>query len=280
MNADNQPDWPVSIRILLLTLILLACDLAAPITPTLTAPKLASTASPTAAPLPTRTPRVGAPAWWDTRLALPRDADFNGDAKRAVWHTRDTNVDGIRDYIWQQATSAGYRVFVITQSQGAIYDLLCVKGQNAFALNLTLGSETTILTGERVGVMHIKITGVANVELDLPMRTRLDVTPGSEISIGASVPNPSATCAQCEYFVNVHIAPFKGVGTYDPKPGIYLIDAQVIPGGDPDKDDYRWAIGGCAVVVKETSGSFDCKQLQNIVEQSKRIDVSGGWTQP
>ena len=257
----------------------LACNLAqvalAP-TPTATAP--APTAKRTPVATSTRAPRAGAPAWWDAQIALPSSFNFEGDAKRAVWSTRDPNIDSIKDFFIQQAKAASYQVFVITQSQGAIYDLLCVKGQSALALNITLGSDMTIVTGNRVGVMHLKVSGVANIELDLPMRARLDTTPGSEVSIGTAIPSPQ--CARCEYFINVHIAPFKGVGNYDSKPGTYLIDVQVIPGGDPDKDDFRWPIGGCVITVKESSGAFECKQLQNINDQSKRIDVGGSWIQP
>jgi hypothetical protein len=255
----------------------LACNLAplAP-TPTITAPAPTSTRAPSVTL--TRAPRAGAPTWWDAQIALPASFDFQGDARRAMWSTRDVNVEALKDFLTRQAQTAGYQVFVITQSRGAIYDLLCVKGQAALAINLTLGSDTTIITAQRVGVLRLKVTGVANLELDLPMRARLDTTPGSEISIGTAVPN--SRCARCEYFVNVHIAPFKGVGNYDSKPGTYLIDVQVIPGGDPDKDDFRWPIGGCTVTVKETSGTFECKQLQNVNDQSKRIDVSGAWQQP
>ena len=209
---------------------------------------------------------------------MPTTTVFQGDANLAAWSSSDTNVDGIKDFMLRQAASSGYQTFLITQSKGAIYDLLLVKGTNAFALNLTLGSNATILTASRVGVMHLKVAGAVNLELDLPLRGRLDVTPGSEVSLGTSIPNPQ--CERCEYFVNVHVAPFKGPGSYDSKPGVYLIDVQVIPGGDPDQDDYRWPIGGCTVTVKETSGSFDCKQLQNINAQTKRIDVSGSWVQP
>lgn len=257
----------------------LACNLAqiapAP-TPTATAP------APTATRLPaatlTRAPRAGAPMWWDAQIALPASFNFEGDANRAVWSARDANADNIRDALVRQAQAAGYQVSVITQSRGAIYDLLCVKGQSALAINITLGSDTTIITAKRVGVMRLSVRGVVNVELDLPMRTRLDTTPGSEVSIGTAIPN--AQCARCEYYINVHIAPFKGVGNYDSKPGTYLIDVQVIPGGDPDKDDFRWPIGGCVVTVGETSGMFECKQLQNVNDQTKRIDVSGSWIQP
>ncbi len=245
-------------------------------TPTATAPAPTTTRSP-AATL-TRAPRAGAPAWWDAQIALPASFNFEGDASRAVWSARDANADGIRDALVRQAQAAGYQVSVITQSRGAIYDLLCVKGQSALAINLTLGSDTTIITAKRVGVLHLSVRGVVNVELDLPMRTRLDTTPGSEVSIGTAIPNPQ--CARCEYYINVHIAPFKGVGNYDSKPGTYLIDVQVIPGGDPDKDDFRWPIGGCTVTVKETSGAFECKQLQNVNDQTKRIDVNGAWQQP
>ncbi len=265
---------------LLCACALLACNLGQflPATPTRVAPMPTLAATPTVSPTPTRRAQLAPPAWWDLPLALPASAEFEGDAKRAVWRTRDLNVDTFRDSLLQQAKSAGYQTYVLTQSQGAIYDLLFVKGQTAYALNLTLGSDAVILTGTRVGVMRVKISGVANVEIDLPMRTRLDVTPGSEVSIGAAIPSPQ--CAACEYFVNVHIAPFKGVGNYDSKPGTYLIDAQVIPGGEPAREDFRWAYGGCTVTVKETSGTFECKQLQNVIDQSRRIDVSGSWIQP
>jgi len=257
----------------------LACTLAqialAP-TPTATAPVPTATRTPIATL--TRAPRAGTPMWWDAQIALPASFNFEGDANRAVWSTRDTNAEGIKESLTRQAQAAGYQVFVITQSKGAIYDLLCGKGPSALALNITLGSDTTIITGKRVGVMHLSVRGVVNVELDLPMRARLDTTPGSEVSIGTAIPYPQ--CARCEYYINLHIAPFKGIGSYDSKPGTYLIDVQVIPGGDPDQDDFRWPIGGCTITVKEANGVFECKQLQNINDQSKRIDVSGSWTQP
>jgi hypothetical protein len=257
---------------------MLTCNVGQVATLTPTAPSLISTALPTATLPPTRAPQSPPPAWWDPKLELPRSAEFIGDARRAAWSTRDTNVDGIKDFMLRQASNADYQPFVITQSKGAIYDLLFVKEQNAYALNITLGSDTTVLTASRVGVMHLKVLGVANVELDLPMRTRLDITPGSEVSIGTAIPNPQ--CASCEYFINVHIAPFKGIGVYDSKPGISIIDVQVIPGGDPDKDDYRWA-QSCVVTVKDaSSGSFNCRGLQNVNDGNKRIDVSGFWTQP
>jgi hypothetical protein len=257
---------------------ILACGIGQAIAPTPTVPPPAPIASPSAMPLPTRAPQSPPPAWWDPKLELPRSAEFIGDAGCVVWSTRDTNVDGIKDFMLRQASNADYQPFVITQSKSAIYDLLFVKGQNAYALNITLGSDTTVLTASRVGVMHLKVLGVANVELDLPMRTRLDITPGSEVSIGTAIPNPQ--CASCEYFINVHIAPFKGIGVYDSKPGISIIDVQVIPGGDPDKDDYRWA-QSCVVTVKDaSSGSFNCLGLQNVNDSNKRIDVSGFWAQP
>jgi hypothetical protein len=263
----------------LVVVAILACNLSqialAP-TPTATVPAPTATRSPTAPP--TRAPRTGAPTWWNPQIALPAMSNFEGDANRAVWSTRDTNADGIKDFLTLQTKAAGYQVFVITQSKSAIYDLLCVKGQSALTLNVTLGSDATIITGKRVGVMHLSVRGVVNVELDLPMRARLDTTPGSEVSIGTAVPSPE--CARCEYFINVHIAPFKGIGNYDSKPGAYLIDVQAIPGGNPDEDDFRWPIGGCTIAVKETSGVFECKQLQNVNDQRKRIDVSGSWVQP
>lgn len=257
--------------------VLLACN-AAPLARPPTATPPAPTPTATRAPTATRSPRAGAPAWWDARLALPASFDFQGDAARALWSSRDLDVVALKDALARQAQAAGYQVFTITQSRGAIYEVLCVQGQTALAINLTLGSDATSITAQRVGVMQLQVRGVVNLDLALPLRARLEPLPGSEISIGTAV--PSAPCARCEYFVNVHIAPFKGVGNYDSKPGTYLIDAQVIPGGDPDQEDFRWPIGGCVVTVRENSGAFECKQLQNIYDQTKRIDVSGTWQQP
>lgn len=243
-------------------------------TPLLPTPAVAS---PTIVRAPT--PVGSVPAWWTLELAMPQGAEFAGAARDTVmWKTRDLNADGLRDFFVRQAAIAGYTTTVITKSQSAIYDLLVVKGQNAFALNITVGSDTTIITGSRVGVFHLKVTGVANVEVDLPMRNRVDIAPGSEVSIGTSI--PSSQCHDCEYFINIHIAPFKGAGTYDSKPGISIIDLQVIPGGALDKEDYRWA-QSCVVIVRDAQGgTFECKGLQNVYDQSRKIDVSGSWQQP
>ena len=251
-----------------------------------------ATETPTRAPPPTFTPRVettptripspivkaNPPTWYPADLPMPAGAQFSGDASRAVWKTSDVNVNGIRDYFLKQAVSAGYKAYIITQSANSIYDLFFTKGTNAYGINLTQGSDATFLTATRTGIFHLKVSGVTNVELDLPMRSRLDVTPGSEISIGTSIPN--LACDQCEYYINVHIAPFKGVGSYDSKPGTYIVDVEAIPGGSSDKDDFRWAIGGCTVTVNPTDGGFSCGQLQNVNDQSQRIDVSGSWQQP
>lgn len=250
-----------------------------------------ATETPTRTPPPTFTPRIettptripsptvkaNPPAWYPADLPMPVGAQFSGDANRAMWKTSDMNVNGIRDYFLKQAASVGYKSYVITQSADSIYDLFFTKGTNAYGINLTQGSDATFITIARTGIFRLKVSGVANVEIDLPMRSRLDVTPGSEISIGTSIPNNE--CKGCEYYINVHIAPFRGVGSYDSKPGTYIIDVEVIPGGTSEKDDFRWAINGCTVTVNPSDGIFACGQLQNIVDQSRRIDVSGSWQQ-
>lgn len=232
--------------------------------------------TPTRIPLPTV--KANPPTWYPVDLPMPTGAQFSGDAIRAVWKTSDLNVNGIRDYFLKQAASAGYKSHIITQSANSIYDLFFTKGTNAYGINLTQGSDATFITIIRTGIFHLKVSGVANIELDLPMRSRLDVSPGSEVSIGTAIPN--VDCKGCEYYVNVHIAPFKGVGSYDSKPGTYIVDIEVIPGGTAEKDDFRWAINGCTVTVNPSDGFFACGQLQNIIDQSKRIDVSGSWQQP
>lgn len=281
MNTDKikpQPRFSAFIGILILAAATLACGIGNAATPSPTAPLAAPTALPPATVSPTRAPSVAAPAWWPPDLAMPKGALFVGDTQRTVWSTREVNVAGLKDFFVNEATRAGYTPYSVTLSAGSIYDLFFVKAASAYGLNLTQGSDTTFLTGSRVGTFHLKVTGVANVEVDLPMRSRLDVTPGSEISIGTSVPSPQ--CGGCEYFANVHIAPFTGIGAYDSKPGIYIIDIQVIPGGKLEQEDFRWA-QSCTVNVKDaSSGNFDCRGLQNVYDQSKKIDVSGSWVQP
>jgi hypothetical protein len=276
----------VAILFALVVMSMLACSIEplsmlATETPTRTPPPtFTPRAATTPTPVRSATPTIKAnpPTWYPADLPMPSGAQFSGDASRAVWKTSDVNVNGIRDYFLKQAANAGYKSYVITQSAGSIYDLFFTKGTNAYGINLTQGSDATFLTATRTGIFHLKVSGVTNVELDLPMRSRLDVTPGSEISIGTSIPN--LACDQCEYYINVHIAPFKGVWNYDSKPGTYIVDVEAIPGGNTDKDDFRWAIGGCAVTVNPTDGVFSCVQLQNVNDQSKRIDVSGSWQQP
>ncbi|HEX7587721.1 MAG TPA: hypothetical protein VF478_05345 [Anaerolineae bacterium] len=264
------------ICIFTLAVALLACDLAQAATPTPIV--IAPTVVPVVLPTSTRAPTSSAPAWWPAALALPKGAQFVGDLTRTVWSTPDLNVPGLRDFFLGEARAAGFTAYSVTLSEGSIYDMFFLKGAGAYGLNLTQGSSATFLTGSRVGIFHVKATGAANIEIDLPMRSHLDTTPGSEVSIGTSFPNPE--CADCQYYINVHIAPFKGIGAYDSKPGIYIIDVELIPGGQTDQQDYRWA-QNCTVIVQDaSSGSYDCRGLQNVNDQSKKLDVSGAWHQP
>ena len=268
---------PQSIRVLTFAIATLACGIGQIATPTPIAPLPVPTVLPPATLVPTRASSA-APVWWPAELAMPKGAEFVGDAKRTVWRTRDLNVLGLEDFFLREAASAGYKSYSVTLSEGSIYDLYFVKGEGAFALNLTQGSDSTFLTGNRVGMFRLKVAGVIDLAIDLPMRSRLDTSPGSEISIGTSVPN--SECADCQYYIDVHIAPFDGVRTYDSKPGTYIIDIEVIPDGTPEQDDFRWA-QSCVVHVKDaSSGDFDCRGLQNVNDQSKKINVSGNWMQP
>ncbi len=179
----------------------------------------------------------------------------------------------------REAGAAGYARYTITQSQGAIYDLLFVKNGVTYLVNLTRGGDATIITGDRTGILHLQTTGAVNLNLDLPLRERLNLAPGSEVSIGTSIPNDQ--CGDCEYFINVHIAPFSGHGTYSSQQtAVYLIDVELVPGGNYERDNYRWA-KQCSVTVKDTfSGSFACTGLENINDNTKRIDLTGNWQQP
>jgi hypothetical protein len=212
-------------------------------------------------------------------LAPPKGAELTDVADRAVWTTRDVNAAALADFFTRQGRRAGYVVYEVVESEGSIYELLFVRGATTYTTNITQGSDVTILTGKRAGTLRLTVSGATNLDLTLPMRDQLDFSPGSEISIGTSVPNPA--CAGCQYFINVHIAPFQGAGNYASKPaGTYIVDVELIPGGTVEKDDYRWA-QSCSVQVKDRQmGSFDCRGLENVTDNTKRLDAVGTWEQP
>lgn len=235
---------------------------------------------PPAAPTVTVSGTPGSPAWWPVELAIPKTAQLGSNqSNQAVWKTQDTNVDGLRDFFIKEAKAAGYSAYTITLSQGSIYDLLLLSGTSAYDVNLTQGIDATVITGTRIGTIHLEFSGVVSKTLDLPLRERLNLTQGSEVAIGTSVPSPE--CGTCEYYFNVHIAPFKGPGGYNSQPaGTYIIDVEAIPGGTEDKDDYRWA-KQCAVVVKDAnSGNLSCAGLENVNDSSKLLNVTGTFQQP
>ncbi|MBI4786874.1 MAG: hypothetical protein HY782_07510 [Chloroflexi bacterium] len=267
----------------LLALVALGCVggplVSAALTPTpLTQP--ATTVSPRPTPTIRAAGKAAVPAWWPADLAMPPGAEMTSSTKnQAIWTTRDVNVDSLKDLFVRQAQAAGYRVYDIAVSKGSIYDLLFVKGSTAFFLNITHGTDSTVMTGQPVGTMHIEITGAVNLTLDLPLRERLNLSPGSEVVIGTSIPN--AQCANCEYLVYVRVAPFNGPGIYQSKPaGIAIIDAQVVPGGNSEKEDYRWA-QQCTVIVQDAQrGNLACAGLENVNDNTRRINVIGSWQQP
>jgi hypothetical protein len=211
---------------------------------------------------------------------MPKDSvPIAGPPGRAIWSTRDTNADGIRDFLLQEAARGGYQRYSIAVSTGSIYDLLLVKSGITYKLNITAGTDATILTGDRLGTMHLQVTGAVNLEVDLPLRERLDMAPTSEVAFGTEVPNPS--CNPCNYLVYIHIAPFNGPAIYQSKPaGAYLVDVQLNPGGDPLEEDYRWAQQCTVVVESAQKGTFACAGLENINTSSKRLNMTGSWQQP
>lgn len=245
----------------------------APQVPTaLPSPRAAATVSPAGTP--------GSPGWWPAELPIAIGMQLTGNQRnQAVWTTGDTNVERLVEYFRKQASSAGYTVYTIVLSQGSIYDVLLLKGGNAYDVNLTQGMDATVITGTHIGTIHLEFSGAMNLTLDLPLRERLNLTPASEVGIGTSVPSP--TCGDCQYFFNVHIAPFRGPGGYNSQPtGTYIIDVEAIPGGTEDADDYRWA-KQCAVVVKDAnSGNLSCAGLENVNDSTKLLNVTGTFQQP
>jgi hypothetical protein len=220
------------------------------------------------------------PAWWPADLEMPNGAVLTtrGQAP-VVWSARNMNADSVKDALLGQATRAGYKVHLVTQSQGTIYDLLFTKGGVTYTLNITQGTDATILTGDRTGVMHLQVSGAVSQTLDLPLRERLNLAPGSEVAIGTAVPNDR--CTECQFYINLHIAPFNGPGNYTSQSaGIYIIDVELVPGGTEDHDDYRWA-KQCIVQVQDPlSGDFACTGLENVNDNTKVIDIAGNWQQP
>lgn len=278
----NRTNWIVILLSAAVTLACTALPFVSSSAPLPAEPPVVVTPTPTF-PSPTASAigKPGAPLWWPSDLPFPKTAGLTRSTERqAVWATRDLNVDGIKDFFLLEAGTAGYKTYVITLSKGSIYDLLFVKGGTTFALNLTQGTDSTVLTGQHVGTMHLQVSGAVNLDLDLPLRERFNLAAGSEIAFGTSVPNIDR-CGDCEYLVYVHVAPFNGPGNYRSKPaGTFIIDIQVIPGGAEGQEDYRWA-QECTLIVKDAlSGNFACAGLQDINDSTKRINVIGNWQQP
>ncbi len=230
-------------------------------------------------PTPTSAGQAGRPAWWPSDLELPGSAVLANSRSGAVWITRDPDAAGLAEFLVRQARQSNYAVHLITLSEGSIYDLLLVRNGTTYFINITHGTDVTILTGSRLGTIHLTVAGSAQLDLTLPLREYINTTPGSELAIGSSIPNPA--CQGCDYYINVHIAPFNGVGTYASQPvGTYIIDAELVPGGVAEQDDYRWA-KSCAVHVRDASaGDFICRGLENVNDSTKRVDVTGEWQQP
>ncbi len=212
---------------------------------------------------------------------MPKTAGLTRSTERqADWASSDLNVDGIKNFFLQEAGAAGYKTYVITLSKGSIYDLLLTKSGTTYVFNITQGTEATVITGQQVGTMRLQISGAVNLDLDLPLRERFNLAAGSEIAFGTSVPNTDQ-CSDCEYLVYVPIAPFNGPGIYRSKPaGTYIIDIQLVPGGVEGQEDYRWA-QECTVIVKDAlGGNFACAGLQDINDNTRRLNVIGSWQQP
>lgn len=279
----NRTNWTVILLSAAVTLACTAVPFVSSTAPLPTEPPIVAAPTPSLLPSPIASAvgKPGAPLWWPPELALPKGTGLTRSTERqAIWATRDLNVDGIKDFFLLEAGTAGYKTYVITLSKGSIYDLLFVKGDTTFALNLTQGTDSTVLTGQHVGTMHLQVSGAVNLNLDLPLRERFNLAAGSEIAFGTSVPNTDR-CGDCEYLVYVHVAPFNGPGVYRSKPaGTFIIDIQVIPGGAEGQEDYRWA-QECTLIVKDaSSGNFACAGLQDINDSTRRINVIGNWQQP
>src|SRR5512142_400715 len=158
-------------------------------TPTQPPVVVADTPTPLPSPIASAIGKTGAPAWWPPELALPKTAVLTRSTERqADWAISDLNVDGIKDFFLQEAGAAGYKAYVIALSKGSIYDLLLTKSGSTYALNITQGTESTVITGKHVGTMRLQISGAVNLDLDLPLRERFNLAAGSETAFGTLVP--------------------------------------------------------------------------------------------
>ncbi len=224
----------------------------------------------------------------------PKSAEWVGIG--AAWSLKDPNAKRISDFMINEGKSAGYTVWTFS---GALvpnsYTVYFGKGGKAYGLTI-LGDEQdqeSVLSPLLHGVMHIKINGAQNAELDLPIDDATIDANSQRLNLVSRV--DSGKCQNCEYYVLLSItgnsgSGFKGAGTYD------NLTAIVIPGNgnygigiDPHEYSKGKTIDlsnppkDCGLVAKDnSSGTFDCKglQLDETHPSADALNISGTYNLP
>jgi hypothetical protein len=197
---------------------------------------------------------------------MPGGVSLVGEQKGvALWSGGDPTV--VNDTLVAEAKSAGYAVYA-GGSADVEFRLYFLKAPNAFSATVS-GSG---IFGRRAGIVHVKASGAASLEMDLPMTYD---KPREFEDFFVGVDAPSDKCAGCSFHITLRIRAhdYKGPGTYD----MPVIEFGALTPGT--KATYETPQSCRIVVTDEKTGTFDCKGLREQATDA-RADVSGTWTTP
>lgn len=208
----------------------------------------------------------GGPSWWPSELAMPSGVTLVGDQNGvALWNGGDPTV--VNDTLVAEAKSAGYAVYA-GGSADVEFKLYFLKAPNAF--NATVSGSG--IFGRRAGIMHVKASGGASLDMDLPMTSD---KPRQFEDFFVGVDAPSDKCAGCSYYITLRIRAhdYKGPATYDTP----IVEFGALTPGT--KASYETPQSCHIVVADERTGTFDCKGLRELGTDA-RADVSGSYQTP
>ena len=257
--------------------------------PTNAPPTSAPATNPTAAPVPTSAPAASGasgPAWWPKELAMPAGTSFDKEFKKglmatwrlAFWTAPNPNVDSVRDLLFQEAKTAGYQYFTIPQGMvpGKLYTIYIWKSTAAYQLTLaqTSDKQGTKIQGGATGILHLKATGSASLDMDLPVTSYSFAPKDLAKSVAFAAEAPNDKCSNCFFAFGMDGSDYNGPATY-----AKWNDVRVNSGGVDDLVKIYRGPKSCTFVVNkdEFSGTFNCKGLHFGDDLKKTIDVSGSW---
>jgi hypothetical protein len=237
---------------------------------------------------PSSSGKSGGVAWWPSDLALPAGSalDFeipgtSATTRSAMWTAKGTSPDVANAFMVKEASGAGYTVWNgysgVTSAVGGFH-LYFLKGTQVYHLEIDASPTeegAASLNGTTPGMMHVKTSGAASLELDLPVTNSSIDSQYHTFTIETNVLKPG--CDSCVYLFDLNL----GQGSADyTGPGIYT---NVMGAANPGFN-FGPLFGGnsCSMTVNDqVSGTFQCQfaGLESATPYPP-LNVSGSWLLP